>query len=73
MPKKKPKDKPENLILGYLHHRGAISRHRAAIYFGVWNLPLVISKLRKRGHQFTHKGKGGDLTYSIIKDLPINN
>jgi hypothetical protein len=67
MPKLKPKDKPENLILGYLHHRGAISRHRAATHYGVWDLPRVIYLLRKRGHEFTHKGKGGDLTYTLKK------
>jgi hypothetical protein len=59
---------PENLILGYLQHRGAISRHRASTHFNVWNLPAIIHKLRKRGHTFTHKGKDKDLTYTLVKD-----
>lgn len=69
---RKHKDKPENLILGYLHHRKAISRHRAATHFDLWNLPLVIHNLKKRGHQFTHKGKGKDLTYTIVTDAAGN-
>ena len=70
---RKLKDKPENLILGYLHHRKAISRHRAATHFDVWNLPLVIYKLKKRGHRFTHKGTGGNLTYTIIPEERSTN
>lgn len=68
---KKPKHKPEALILGYMLRYGSISRQRALTHFRVWDLPHVISRLKKTtDHTIRRKGKGEQLAY-VIDDVVL--
>ncbi len=64
----KPKPKAHIMVLGYLLRYKAISRHRAYTHFEVFDLPQVIHRLKKIGYKFKKKGKGKDLSYTILND-----
>ncbi|HTH58270.1 MAG TPA: hypothetical protein VL728_19625 [Cyclobacteriaceae bacterium] len=64
MPKKKQFNKT-NAVLGYLLRYGSITRHAALTHFRVWNLPLEIMKLKKRGYNITSEGADDNLKYYL--------
>jgi hypothetical protein len=63
----KKRDKPFVEIRNYLSRYKSISVTRAASHFGVYNLPRQIFRLKQDGLKFTKKGKGKDLTYTVIE------
>lgn len=53
------------MILGYLLRYGSIDRYRAMTHFDVWDLPKIISTLRRQKHDIISKGRGKHLKYTI--------
>jgi len=56
------------IVLGYLSRYGSIGRTTAANHFDIYDLPNVIFRLRKRGHNIESEGFGKHLKYTIPKE-----
>lgn len=64
MPRKK-KIHPLTAIHGYMLTHGSISRTTAITHFEVYDLPAVMTRLKRKGVAFTKSGTGKNLKYTL--------